>query len=91
MANKINKERLKAFILRRKLNIFGLMAITVISALITLICALTGFARTNLLVIITVLLVLLCFVQGIKMRSSFRTIRSFKGARKKIRRKPRTR
>ena len=86
MANKLNRERLKAFILRRKLNAFGLLSITVASVLITLLCALIGFPRTDILAVVTVLLVLLCFVQAFRMRSSFRTIRSFKGSRKKKRR-----
>ena len=86
MANKLNRERLKAFILRRKLNAFGLLSITVASVLITLLCALIGFPRTDILAGVTVLLVVLCFVQAFRMRSSFRTIRSFKGSRKKKRR-----
>lgn len=86
MANKLNRERLKAFILRRKLNAFGLLSITVASVLITLLCALIGFPRTDILAVVTVLLVVLCFVQAFRMRSSFRTIRSFKGSRKKKRR-----
>ncbi len=68
---------------RRKINTFGLMAITAVSAVITLTCALLGFARTELLALVTLLLVVLCVVQMYKMRSSFRTIRSFKGARKR--------
>lgn len=80
MANKINRERLKAFLLRRRLNAFGLLTITVISAIITILCALNGFDKTDILVVVTVLLVLLCFVQAFRMRSSFRTIRSFKGS-----------
>lgn len=87
MPQKINKEKLKAFILRRKLNAFGLLTITVLSAVITLLCVLTGFAHTDILVIVTILLVLLCFLQAYKLRSSFRTIPSFKGSRKK-KRKP---
>lgn len=86
MANKLNRERLKAFLLRRKLNAFGLLSITVASVLITLLCALIGFPRTDILAVVTVLLVALCFVQAFRMRSSFRTIRSFKGSRKKKRR-----
>ena len=86
MANKLNRERLKAFILRRKLNAFGLLSITVASVLITLLCALIGFPRTDILAVVTVLLVVLCFVQAFRMRSSFRTIRSFKSSRKKKRR-----
>lgn len=88
MARKLNREKLKAFIERRKINSFGLLAITLISAVITLVCALSGFARTDILTLVTIALVVLCVVQMYKMRSSFRTIRSFKGARK---RKPKER
>lgn len=83
MARKLNREKLKAFIERRKINSFGLLAITLISAVITLVCALSGFARTDILTLVTIALVVLCVVQMYKMRSSFRTIRSFKGARKR--------
>ena len=83
MANHSKRERLKAFLLRRRLNAFGLLSITALSALITLAGALCGFRRTDILAVITLLLVVLCFVQGYRMRSSFRTIRSFRGARKK--------
>jgi len=83
MARKINREKLKAFIERRKINTFGLLLITAVSAVITLACALLGFARTDILALITIALVFLCVVQMYKMRSSFRTIRSFKGSRKR--------
>ena len=50
------RKRFKAFILQRKLNTLGLLVITLMSAIITLICALKGFARTDVLVIVTLLL-----------------------------------
>ena len=53
------RKRFKAFILQRKLNTLGLLVITMMSAIITLICARKGFARTDVLVIVTVLLSLL--------------------------------
>ena len=82
MNEKLSKrERFKAFILQRKLNSLGLLVITMMSAIITLICALKGFARTDVLVIVTVLLVVLCFIQSFKLKKSFRTIRHFKGSR----------
>lgn len=83
MPKKLNKARLKAFIARRKINALGLSMITAASVLITLICALTGFKHTDILVIVSVLLVLLCFVQAIKFRKTYRTIPSFKGSLKK--------
>lgn len=82
---KINKAVLKAFIQRKKINTLGLVVITAASAVITLLCAMTGFARTDLLVIVTVLLVLLCLVQMVKNGRGFRTLRSSKGLRKKKR------
>lgn len=79
----INKEKLRAFIMRRKINALGLLVITFMSAVITVICALQGFDKTDILAVVTVLLVLLCFIQEIKLRKSFRTIPKFKGSRKK--------
>ena len=83
MAHTISRERFKAFILRRKLNAFGLLVITLLSLITTIICALVGFKRTDVLVIVTILLIALCFVQRYKMRSSFRTIKSTRGFRRK--------
>lgn len=80
MANKINRERLKAFLLRRKLNAVSLLSITVISILISILCAVSGFAHTDIILIVTALLVLLCFIQAYKMRRSYRTLRAFKGS-----------
>lgn len=83
MPRKLNREKLKAFIERRKANAAGLLVITALSAVITLVCAVTGFARTDILALVTIALIVLCVVQMYKMRSSFRTIRSFKGSRKR--------
>ena len=80
MANRINRKRLKAFLLRRKLNSFGLLIITLFSLIISILCLLSGFAHTDIIITVTVLFVLLCFVQAYKMRRSYRTIRSFKGS-----------
>ena len=60
------RQRFKNFILRRKLNVLGLLVITVMSALITLVCAIRGFVYTDILFIVSLLLVALCFVQSIK-------------------------
>ena len=68
------RQRFKNFILRRKLNVLGLLVITVMSALITLVCAIRGFVYTDILFIVSLLLVALCFVQSIKLKKSFRTI-----------------
>ena len=80
---KLNKAALRSFIQRRKMNALGLLIITAASAVITLLCALTGFARTNILVIITVLLIALCLSQLLCRRRGFRTLH-FRLHRKKI-------
>lgn len=80
MANKINRERLKAFLLRRRLNAVSLLVITVISIIISILCAVSGFAHTDIIIIVTVLLILLCLIQTYKMRRSYRTLRAFKGS-----------
>ena len=71
--------------MRRKINSFSLLVITVMSALITIFSALTGAPsiKLDLMVMVTIALVILCFIQAFKMHKSFRTIRSFKGFRKK--------
>ena len=83
MPRKFNKERLKSFIARRKINALGLTVITAASALITLYCALTGFKRTDILVFVTIALIVLCLIQAFKNKKAFRTMKSFKGWRKK--------
>ena len=78
------RQRFKNFILRRKLNVLGLLVITVMSALITLVCAIRGFVYTDILFIVSLLLVALCFVQSIKLKKSFRTIpQHFKSSRRR--------
>jgi len=81
---KINKVKLRAFIQRRKINALGLLMITFMSAVTTIICAMRGFARTDILVMVTAALIVLCMIQEVKLRKGFRTIPSFKGARKKV-------
>ena len=77
------RQRFKNFILRRKLNVLGLLVITVMSALITLVCAIRGFVYTDILFIVSLLLVALCFVQSIKLKKSFRTLpHHFKSAQR---------
>ncbi len=85
MPKPLNREKLKAFIQRRRINALGLAVITAASAVITLVCALTGFPHTDILVIVTVLLVVLCVVQLLKYRRRFRTIHKGLRVRKKHR------
>jgi len=79
----LNKKSLRAFIQRRKINALGLLVLTFASAIITILCALRGFARTDILAMVTAALVILCLIQEVKLKRSFRTIPSFKGSRKK--------
>ena len=62
---------------------YGETVITAASALITLYCALTGFKRTDVLVFVTIALIVLCLIQAFKNKKAFRTMKSFKGWRKK--------
>lgn len=83
MEHQSKRERLKAFLLRRKLNAYGLLVITAGSLVAALIAGLCGFAHTDILALVALLLVALCFVQGYRMRASFRTVREFRASRKK--------
>ena len=85
MKRRFDHEKLRAFIFRKRANFFGLLAITVISAVATVVLALLHSKRTGILVVVTVLLALLCALQSYKMRSSYRTMPSFRGFRKKKR------
>lgn len=70
----VNKAVLRAFLQRRKINALGLTVLTMASASITLISALTHFTRTDVLVIVTLLMALLCLLQALKTRKGFRTV-----------------
>lgn len=82
MAKGINRKKLTAFIQRRKINALGLTVITAASAIITLLCALTGFRHTDVLALVTIALVALCLVQYFRNRKGFRTMHAFKGKRR---------
>ncbi len=82
MAKGINRKKLAAFIQRRKINALGLTVITAASAVITLLCALTGFRHTDVLALVTIALVALCLVQYFRNRKGFRTMHAFKGKRR---------
>ena len=82
MAKAFNRKRLAAFIQRRKINALGLTMITAASAIITLICALTGFRHTDILAMVTIAMVALCLIYYFRNRKGFRTMHSFKGKRR---------
>lgn len=82
MSKAFNRKRLAAFIQRRKINALGLTVITASSAVITLICAMTGFAHTDVLVLVTIALIVLCLIQYFRNRKGFKTMRSFKGKKR---------
>lgn len=85
MGKTINRKKLGEFFLRRKMNFLSLLAVTLMSIAVTIICALTGFIRERLgiLVLVSVLLMMLCIIQTFRMKSSFRTMKDFKGKRKR--------
>lgn len=82
MANGINRKKLAAFIQRRKINALGITVLTAASAIITLVCAMTGFDHTDVLALVTIAMVVLCFVQYFRNRRGFRTMHAFKGKRR---------
>ena len=82
MANGVNRKKLASFIARRKINALGLTVLTAASAVITLICAMTGFTHTDMLAMVTIAMVILCLVQYFRNRKGFRTMRAFKGKRR---------
>ena len=79
----INKKSLRGFIQRRKINALGLIIITFFSAVTTTLCALRGFPRTDILAMVTAALIVLCLIQELKLKKSFRTLHAFKGHKKK--------
>lgn len=85
MANKLNKKKLREFFFRRRINFMTLVAITLLSIAVMLICRFTGFipGRIVILEIVCLLLIILCAVQAFRMRRSFRTMKDFKGKRRK--------
>ena len=83
MTKFFNRKKLAAFIQRRKLNALGLTVITAASVIISLICAMTGFKHTAVLVLASIALVVLCLLQYFKNRKGFRTMHAFKVVRKK--------
>ena len=82
----LNREKLKAFVFRRKANLMGLVAIALIGLAATVALALAGSPRTGVAAVVSALLILLCAVQIYRMKSSYRTIPSFRGARKRRKR-----
>ena len=62
-----------------------LLVITLMSVVITGICLIAGFLpeRITLLELVTAALIVLSIVQTYRMKSSFRTMKDFKGKRKK--------
>lgn len=85
MANHLNKKKLREFFFRRRINFVTLVTITLLSVAAMLICRATGFipGRIVILELVSLLLIVLCLVQAFRMRRSFRTMRDFKGRRKK--------
>ena len=79
----LRTDKLRAFIERRRINTIGLLVLTLFSLVLTILGALVSFPRTYILAFVTVMLVLLSAVQIFKLRSGFRTIRDFRGYRRR--------
>ena len=82
MANGVNRKKLASFMARRRINALGLTVITAASVIITLVCAMTGFAHTDILAMVTIAMIILCLLQYFKNRKGFRTMHAFKGKRR---------
>ena len=83
MAKIFNRKKFTAFIQRRRINALGLTVLTAASVIIALICAITNFEHTDIIVLSSIAMVVLCLLQYFKNRKGFRTMRSFKGSPKK--------
>ena len=83
MAKVFNRKKLSSFLQRRRINALGITVLTAASAVITLICAATNFKHTDVLILVTIALVVLCLLQYFRNRKGFRTMHAFKGLRKK--------
>ena len=82
----LRTDKLRAFIERRRINTIGLLVLTLFSLVLTILGALVSVPRTYILAFVTVMLTLLCAMQVLKLRKGFRTIRDFRGFRRRKRR-----
>ena len=82
---RINKTKIKEFVLRRRMNLLTLIVITLMSIVVTTVCMMTGFSRerVEILELVTALLIVLCCIQSFRMHKSYRTMKDYKGKRKK--------
>ena len=83
MAKFFNRKKLAAFLQRRRINALGLTVITAASVIISLICAMTNFEHTDILILVSIAMVVLCLLQYFKNRRGFRTMHAFKVVKKK--------
>ena len=79
----LRTDKLREFIQRRRINTIGVFLLTLLSLVLTILGALFSFPRTYILAFVTVMLTLLSAVQIFKLRSGFRTIRDFRGFRRR--------
>ena len=83
MAKFFHRKKLTAFLQRRRINALGLTVITAASVIISLICVMTNFAHTDILILVSIVMVVLCLLQYFKNRKGFRTMHAFKVSKKK--------
>ena len=79
----LRTDKLREFIQRRRINTIGVFMLTLLSLVLTIVGALVSFPRTYILAFVTVMLTLLCAMQVLKLRKGFRTIRDFRGSRRR--------
>ena len=79
----LRTDKLREFVQRRRINTIGVFLLTLLSLVLTILGALVSFPRTYILAFVTVMLTLLCAMQVLKLRKGFRTIRDFRGFRRR--------
>lgn len=79
----LRTDKLREFVQRRRINTIGVFLLTLLSLVLTILGALVSFPRAYILAFVTVMLTLLSAVQIFKLRSGFRTIRDFRGFRRR--------
>lgn len=76
MSGKMNRGTIKRFFFNRKINTVGLVLITLMCLAATVIFSVSGFRHADVLVLVTLILVILCVLRMVFLRSSFKTIRT---------------
>ena len=77
MAKIFHRKKFTAFIQRRRINALGLTVLTAASVIIALICAITNFEHTDIIVLSSIAMVVLCLLQYFKNQVKGNILQSF--------------